>query len=146
MSTNYEIKERLKAYKEFQVEMCDECGYEGTFGITKAKVPGLLRGVISLALLVGVSLLWEFVFKSNPLAWFFLFPPVGGFYLFYMIRKDVVCPNCLAKRGMSESKIALYDANKYDITQYGPAAEANTKRILAYMEQYDEDKKREKIE
>lgn len=145
LSSNYEIRERLKQYKEFQQEMCDECGYEGTFGVTKPRVSALFRVPISAALLYGSGVLWQYVLGENPIAWFFLFPPIVAFYIYFLNRKDVVCPNCGAKRRRSETFVVAYDANKYDRIEYGTQAQSNTARILAYMEDFDKTGKRDKL-
>ena len=119
MSSNYEIRERLKKYKEFQQEMCDECGYEGTFGVTKPRVSALFRVPVSAALLFGAGVLWQYVLGENPVAWFFLFPPIVAFYIYFLNRKDIVCPNCGAHRRRTETFVVAYDANKYDRIEYG---------------------------
>ncbi|HWP79325.1 MAG TPA: hypothetical protein VN369_05290 [Terriglobales bacterium] len=145
MSSNYEIRERLKKYQEFQQEMCDECGYEGTFGVTRPRVSALFRVPISAAMLFGAGVLWQYVLGENPVAWFFLFPPIVAFYIYFLNRKDIVCPNCGARRRRTETFVVAYDANKYDRIEYGAQAQGNTDRILAYMEAFDKTGKRDNL-
>ena len=53
MSSNYEIRERLREFDGFQEEMCDECGYRGCFGIAKQNVRPLIRIPLSVVMLLA---------------------------------------------------------------------------------------------
>ncbi len=145
MSTNYEIREKLKSYKHFQEELCDDCGYEGSFGVTPTKVPGMVRIAVSGVALVVLWLIWENLLNQNAIAWFFMFPPLGAFYFYYMLRRDVVCPNCDSNRRRSQNEILFHDQNTYDHIIYEEQAEKNIEHILKYMEAFERTGKREKI-
>ena len=135
MSSNYEIRERLREFDGFQEEMCDECGYRGCFGIAKQNVRPLIRIPLSVVMLLAGGALWYYVCGSDPIAWFVIFFSVAGIYLWMMSRK-VVCPNCGTKRPLKNRQRVTRDFNRYDVIDYGKQAQDYKRRILAFMEEY----------